>query len=241
MLKKLLAASASILILGLSATSSFAQFTPAWSNPNMYGWTFVATAPIAPGASGLLFAHGVGGCSNIYTTLEVIDCATGGVWTYSPANAGCGVGQTYISTADPIMFQDLTGDGFAELTFYERTLGSIAVTLRCFSPGAIAGIQVPTSPGSTLPLEVESPRPNPSDGTFRIPFQVSRNGELSAAVYDVQGRQVRELMRGPVIAGAHEAAWDGRDSGGRPAAAGTYFTRFVFDGRPVTEKAVVIR
>jgi PA14 domain/FlgD Ig-like domain len=56
-----------------------------------------------------------------------------------------------------------------------------------------------------------------------IPFTLEKPGNVSAAIYDAQGRMVRELARAePIAVGKHSFAWDGLDMGGKPAPAGKY-------------------
>jgi hypothetical protein len=56
-----------------------------------------------------------------------------------------------------------------------------------------------------------------------ISFTLAREGKVSLAVYDAQGRQVRTLLTGvPRRAGRYTETWDGLDRYGNPAPAGTY-------------------
>jgi len=56
-----------------------------------------------------------------------------------------------------------------------------------------------------------------------IPFTLEKPGSVSAAIYDAQGRMVRELARAePMQSGKQSLAWDGLDMDGKPAPAGKY-------------------
>ena len=56
-----------------------------------------------------------------------------------------------------------------------------------------------------------------------IPVTLGKPGNVSAAIYDGQGRMVRELTRAePMQTGKHALAWDGLDMDGKPAPAGKY-------------------
>jgi hypothetical protein len=56
-----------------------------------------------------------------------------------------------------------------------------------------------------------------------IPFTLDKPGNVSAAIYDAQGRMVRELTRAvPMQSGKHSLAWDGLDRHGAAQAAGGY-------------------
>lgn len=68
-------------------------------------------------------------------------------------------------------------------------------------------------------------RPNPFASATILPYDLSAPTNVSAAIYDVTGRQVRVLASGRLRAGSHEFRWDGRDGAGRRLASGTYFVR----------------
>ena len=61
------------------------------------------------------------------------------------------------------------------------------------------------------------------------------------AVYDVQGRRVRELHRGLLPSGWHRVLWDGRNETGIPVASGSYFYRVESQGLRLTRKLILIR
>jgi hypothetical protein len=48
-----------------------------------------------------------------------------------------------------------------------------------------------------------------------IPFTLDKPGNVSVAIYDAEGRQVRTLLRAkPLSAGRHTVIWDGLDRNG---------------------------
>lgn len=54
-----------------------------------------------------------------------------------------------------------------------------------------------------------------------IYFEIPETGAVAFAVHDVQGRRVRQLLRGErLVAGQHVHAWDDKDDAGRPLASG---------------------
>ena len=56
-----------------------------------------------------------------------------------------------------------------------------------------------------------------------IPFTLAKPGNVSAAIYDTQGRMVRELVHAaPMNAGKHSLIWDGLDREGNALPAGDY-------------------
>jgi hypothetical protein len=70
--------------------------------------------------------------------------------------------------------------------------------------------------------------PNPFNPETWIPFQLQQNAEVSLAIYDVSGQQVRQLAVGHRWAGMHASRqkaiyWDGRSDLGEQVASGLYY------------------
>ena len=80
--------------------------------------------------------------------------------------------------------------------------------------------------------------PNPSQGTVRIAFVIPRPARVEIAVCDVAGRLVRNLSAGPLAAGPHEAAWDGKDASGQPVSPGVYQVRLKGAGMDLSTRIV---
>ncbi len=84
--------------------------------------------------------------------------------------------------------------------------------------------------------------PNPASGMTSIPVTISTaaEGSVSLVVYDLSGRQIRDLSSGIAAAGSHNLNWDCRDSGGDIVPGGLYF--FVIDAPDLrqTRQLVVV-
>src|SRR5688500_9836542 len=83
--------------------------------------------------------------------------------------------------------------------------------------------------------------PNPFRGTASLVFEVSTEGTVEFAVYDVAGRHVRPFARSLVQPGRHITTWDGRNESGQPVTSGTYFVRLSGPGESVTQRLTVLR
>ena len=123
----------------------------------------------------------------------------------------------------------------------QLTTGPLSVGLPPFDlvivGDAVTGVgDTATDPGLTL--QVAS---NPGGAETLIAFTLPGGGSVRLDIYDVSGRRVRELARGPLGEGEHVASWDGRDSRGRPVASGVYFVRVEAGGASATAKAVLLR
>ncbi|HET9325442.1 MAG TPA: FlgD immunoglobulin-like domain containing protein [Candidatus Eisenbacteria bacterium] len=83
--------------------------------------------------------------------------------------------------------------------------------------------------------------PNPvSHGTW-LRLGLPRDAKVDVVLFDARGRKVRTLWNGPMTAGEHAIAWDGRDEARRQAPSGAYFYRMRVEGRTLTGRLVVAR
>jgi hypothetical protein len=101
----------------------------------------------------------------------------------------------------------------------------------------------PVGVGDAVPgdLWLATVTPNPSSGSHTVRFGLPRADEVSLAVYDVAGRQVRSLASGVLEAGAHVVRWDGRDESGAEAGAGIYLVRLETGGRTLSQRAIRVK
>jgi hypothetical protein len=83
-----------------------------------------------------------------------------------------------------------------------------------------------------------TPNPNPARAAVTLSFALPRETTLRLAIYDVGGREVRELISGVQSAGTHQVRWDLRDDRGEPVPPGVCFARLEVGGRAITRKVV---
>jgi len=98
------------------------------------------------------------------------------------------------------------------------------------------------APPGAAALVMAGPTPVVSGGSIAFWARAgAKNGPASVAVFDVRGRQVRELFAGDLRAGSERLfSWDGRDGGGVRAAAGVYFVRFEAPGVHLGRRLVLL-
>ncbi|HET9950523.1 MAG TPA: FlgD immunoglobulin-like domain containing protein, partial [Candidatus Eisenbacteria bacterium] len=107
----------------------------------------------------------------------------------------------------------------------------------------IGGIQIDgfTSPPAVDRVALYQNRPNPFNPNTTIPYELEKSGEVRMAVYDVQGRLIRELVDAVMTEGPHWATWDGVDRNGRAAASGVYLYQISADGKQEARRMVLMR
>jgi hypothetical protein len=82
---------------------------------------------------------------------------------------------------------------------------------------------------------------NPTRGTARLEMALPRASDVEVKVYDVRGRQVRDLASGAFNAGRHLLRWDGQNQAGTPVGAGIYFARMTVNGEAYKVRMVYMR
>ena len=65
--------------------------------------------------------------------------------------------------------------------------------------------------------------------------------DVEAVMYDVAGRRVRTIHRGPLSPGSQTLFWDGRDESGRSVAKGVYLIRVKTPGQEHVGKVMLLR
>jgi hypothetical protein len=103
---------------------------------------------------------------------------------------------------------------------------------------ALSGADQPTAapplPAAATPIV--RAWPNPFNPRTSVAFSLARPQEVEAAVFDLAGRRVRTLHRGPLEAGEHRFAWNGDRRGGERVPAGVYLLRVAGAGWRSTAK-----
>jgi len=99
------------------------------------------------------------------------------------------------------------------------------------------------APGPTMPRAVwfAPPVPNPVHDGSLFRFGLPVESRVSLALYDQQGRRVRELANGAMPPGEHTIAWNGQDAQGHVVPSGLYFCRLSVEGRNLNRRFAVTR
>jgi len=114
---------------------------------------------------------------------------------------------------------------------------SYFVPERSPSPVLTDGRQVEALPTQ---IALRENYPNPFNPETTIRFELPEAAQVSLAVYNLFGQEVRTLVFGNKKAGYHSVEWDGRDERGREMPSGLYLYRLRVlprdgEGRPFEE------
>ncbi len=83
--------------------------------------------------------------------------------------------------------------------------------------------------------------PNPFNPRTSLHFDLPRAVKVRLVVYDILGREIRQLVAGSLPAGYHQVDWDGMTSSGKPAPSGIYIALMRAPGFLQRVKLVLLR
>ncbi len=164
-------------------------------------------------------------------------------------------------TSDHIAFSDVGIPGVllaegrrSELTPYYHSCDDVADALNypffevCTKAalGAIAflaGLLPSEVVPKVLPkhLALYQNHPNPFSSETVVSYALPFPSVVELAVYDISGRRVAVIDRGPKGKGAFERTWSGRDARGEPLRSGIYFLRLSSGADEAVKKIVIVR
>ena len=65
--------------------------------------------------------------------------------------------------------------------------------------------------------------PNPFNPSTTIPFTINEPGLAVVTIYDISGREIRQILNESLSSGFYSTIWDGKNSNGVPVSSGVYY------------------
>ena len=95
----------------------------------------------------------------------------------------------------------------------------------------------------TVPLDfiVEDPYPNPFNSNTWINIFPNKSQNVDVSIYDINGRNVRNLFNGNVGLGGRNIAWNGRDDKGLIITTGIYIVKVLGDNYSYKKKIMFLK
>ncbi|MCZ6766433.1 MAG: T9SS type A sorting domain-containing protein [bacterium] len=126
---------------------------------------------------------------------------------------------------------DKVGTAFLEFFLNDST------TQPWFCADACAPAEIPVPATDAL-----SPNyPNPFNPMTIIEYSTVEDGHVELYIYDVRGRHVLTLVRGPRAASTYRVPWNGTNESGNPVGTGLYFYRLITDHSDISRKMILVR
>jgi hypothetical protein len=106
--------------------------------------------------------------------------------------------------------------------------GADGTNIGVFGIGCDIPIAIQPSPDATIvSFELHQNYPNPFNPSTTIRYELPEGAMVRLMVYDLQGREITQLVEGNQQIGYHEAVWDGCGRYGRQLPSGIYIARLV--------------
>jgi hypothetical protein len=86
-------------------------------------------------------------------------------------------------------------------------------------------VDVETAPIAPVRTSLALASANPARGSVALRLELAESGPAELAIFGVDGRRVRALVREPREPGSYRETWDGRDEGGAAVPPGVYVAR----------------
>jgi hypothetical protein len=83
--------------------------------------------------------------------------------------------------------------------------------------------------------------PNPFNPSTTIQFELPRFSQVNLSVYDINGKLVKNLLKGQYQAGNYSVRWNGTASSGENVASGVYVYHLQAEGQQMSKKMVLVR
>jgi hypothetical protein len=129
------------------------------------------------------------------------------------------------------------GDIYGQRILNDGTLGAPS---QAAPPSVDHGVRTPPAPpgsriahvslraedrsgaGERNGIRLAPPVPNPARAGVEVPFSLAAARHVEVRVFDADGRLVRRLLTGRLVAGKHRTSWDLRDEAGGRVSSGAY-------------------
>jgi uncharacterized repeat protein (TIGR02543 family) len=189
------------VVLGLQGTGSLQGISV------RLGWNPAVATPVSVASGGLF--EGVGGVM-LHVGLTTVDAALLGVRETGLARGGAFATVMFqaVATGNPAIEA-------AEIKGRDRQNHPMDVPV----VNAV-GVDEPLVRTQFAPA-----RPTPFSSSTTLEFSLASRGEVELAVFGVDGRRVRTLVKGTQEPGVHRLAWNGTDDQGQRLPAGMYYAR----------------
>lgn len=152
--------------------------------------------------------------------------------TNTPAPAASGTRQTFNVTG----LLPNTSYYFALKTADERgNWSNISNVIQRTTGSGTVGVD-----DAPLVLSFSSPYPNPARNAVRMSVTLPTAGDAIVQAFDVAGRLVQTIARGPLPAGRTDLQWHLDDPTGRSVPAGAYIVLARIGGKTFTQRVTVI-
>jgi len=186
---------------------------------------------------GVLAVHNAG--SSVDTALVIAYMDASGILTALPMSAGQAIVAVPPGGTVDDSIPAATGHSPLFMAFSATGVGRNGDGIALLDMTGALG--VPEGPAIADGFWLGPPMPNPSTGAVAFAFRTPARDDGSVIVFDQQGRAIRHLVSGHLVAGTTRIVWDGRDDEGRRVSPGLFFVRAKSNHFRYVQRVVLIR
>ena len=90
-------------------------------------------------------------------------------------------------------------------------------------------------------FELSQNYPNPFNPSTTIKYALPSAVSVSMVIYDINGKQVAELVNNRQNAGTYTVTWNGKNDHGAPVSSGVYYCRIIAGDYVKTDKMILLK
>jgi hypothetical protein len=146
------------------------------------------------------------------------------------------------------MYNDSTTVSGTEYYYYVTAVSNLDTCYETHQSNILSitagGTGVSGEPGVTEKITVDGlfqNKPNPFSQSTSISYQLSKPGQASLKIYNLNGQLVKTLVSSEQKAGRYQITWDGRDHNGQKVSSGIYICCFKAGNREYVRQMQSIR
>ena len=90
-------------------------------------------------------------------------------------------------------------------------------------------------------LDIRHAHPNPFNNSVFISFEMPNSKNVNLLIFDMKGRNIRQMYLGVLGIGFHEILWDGKNNLGNDLSSGIYMAVLEVGGKANIQKISLIK
>ena len=90
-------------------------------------------------------------------------------------------------------------------------------------------------------LDIRHAHPNPFNNSVSISFEIPNSKNVNLSIFDMKGRNIRQMNLGVLSTGFHKVLWDGKNNFGNELPSGIYMAVLEVGGKINIQKISFIK
>jgi hypothetical protein len=137
---------------------------------------------------------------------------------------------------------DLDGDGYPEILISMDLVENNVLKgfSRIYKKSSTINVEneINTNPGAYF---LSQAYPNPFNPATTVKYKISQEENVAIKVFDLLGKEIKQLLNATRNIGVYEITWDGTDRNGNKMPSGVYFINLRSDNFNKTIKTVLMK